>query len=121
MNTPNTAAAQPGTTPHSSCPTCGHDVGEPDPIRIEGASGWNPTTGRRFDIARRPCGGWRLILLQDGEEEGGAIFEPGEHADALLLGASWVADNAALTQHLLKDMDEALVSEVTQSSKAGAA
>lgn len=69
---------------------------DPDPIRIHGAHGWNSTTGRRFDIARRRAGGWHLILLQDGEEEGGAIFAPGEHADALLLGATWVAEGAAI-------------------------
>lgn len=48
-----------------------------------------------FEIKPRPedlGGGWKLSLLEDGEEVGGGIFEAGDdgYADAYNEGEEWI-------------------------------
>ena len=61
--------------------------------------------GRRLEISARPPelgGGWRLQLIEDGEEVGGGVFpsspnDPDDvesHAEALATGLSWVKQEA---------------------------
>lgn len=53
-----------------------------------------------YEVQPRPeavGGGWRLRLLEDGEEVGGGVFEPGDEAysDALAEGEDWLASRVA--------------------------
>lgn len=46
---------------------------------------------RSIEIQPRNEGGWKLILLEDGEEVGGGVYEAGDegYCDALEAGEEW--------------------------------
>lgn len=57
-----------------------------------------------FEISERPAsvgGGWRMQLLEDGEEVGGGVFPPGDDAycDAYQEASEW------LSAYQLDDLD----------------
>lgn len=45
-----------------------------------------------FEIIPRQAGGWKLRLIEDGEEIGGGVFPAGNegYADALQEGQDWL-------------------------------
>ncbi|MDI3260846.1 MAG: hypothetical protein QJR02_14260 [Sinobacteraceae bacterium] len=50
----------------------------------------------RIEIDPRPeelGGGWRLRLIEDGEEVGGGVYPPDEYDDALADGQAWMFDH----------------------------
>lgn len=51
------------------------------------------TEGRRYEITPRSAdlgGGWKLVLLEDGEEAGGGVFPvPADARHACLLAAAY--------------------------------
>ncbi len=61
---------------------------------------------RSYDITPRPAelgGGWRLRLLENGEDVGGGVYPPGDaeraaYGDALQEGEAWASPASGRTE-----------------------
>lgn len=64
---------------------------------VRGLDGeWRTGMERSYEIVPRPAavgGGWKLVLLEDGEEAGGGVFPAAEDAyeDAMNQGQEWAS------------------------------